>query len=278
MKRKIINISLLIFLTMAMMAQEQEQERVNSFGLNWGMGHVKRQDLSFSPLIHQDWSAINFILSYERSKILEQEARVGFSQYSTQVGEPYTFELYFNSGTYETYDHSFTQLDVNYALGINIVERGNFKMAMGGKVRIRLCPSNYMWGDNGSFGYYFSNSLDAWLKMGYKLNDKNHLRAHVGLPIFSSVSRSPYMSQNDEYFADNLEHNDFKSLMNFLKRSEIQSWGVSQGVDLDLAYFHAFSKRWELGASYWLSMNFNQAPTPLASTEHTFFISTRLKF
>ena len=276
MKRRLFVLCGLIILTLGLKAQEAAN--VNSFGLSWGMGHVKRQDLSFSPMTHQKWSALNFALSYERSKKLEQEALVRFSHYAPQVGEPYEFIFAFNTEKYSSYPHTFTQLDVNYALGKNIVERGNFKMALGGKARIRLWPSNYMWGDNGSFGYYFSNGLDAWLKMEYKLNDKNHLRAHVGLPLFSFVSRSPYMSQNDEYFADNIEHNDFKSVMNFLKRSEIQSWGLSQGVDLDLSYYHAFSERWELGASYWLSMNFNQAPTPLASTEHTFFISTRLKF
>lgn len=276
MKHRIIVLCGLIILTLGLKAQEEEA--VNSFGLNWGMGHVKRQDLSFSPMTHQKWSALNFAFSYERSKKLEQEALVRFSHYAPQVGEPYEFDLYFNTEKISTYPHTFTQLDVNYALGKNIVERGNFNLALGGKVRIRLWPSNYMFGDAGSFGYYFSNGLDAWLKMEYKLNDKNHLQGHVGLPIFSFVSRSPYMSQNDEYFADNIEHNDLKSLMNFLKRSEIQSWGVSQSVDLDLAYYHAFSERWELGASYWLSMNFNQAPTPLASSENTIFISTRLKF
>lgn len=276
MKIRIISIAISILCTMTLVAQEDV--KVNSLSLNWGMGHVKRQDLSFSPMVHQKWSALNFALSYERSKKLEQEILVRFSHYTPQVGEPYEFNLYFNTEKFSTYPHTFTQFELNYSLGKNIVELGNFKMALGGKARIRFWPSNYMWGDNGSFGYYFSSGLDAWLKLEYVLNDKNHLRAHIGLPVFSFISRSPYMSQNDEYFADNIEHNDFKSVMNFLKRSEIQSWGLSQGVDLDVSYYHAFSGRWEIGASYWLSMNFNQAPTPLASIENTFFLSARLKF
>ena len=272
-------LSLILFLSLFgssdLFAQE---ERANSLQLNWGVGNIMRQDISFSPMIHQKWSALNFAIIYERSKKLEQEAFAKFSRYTPQVGEPFEFNSYFNTGKYSTYTHSLIMLDVHYALGKKVVDHNDFQLTIGGKLRNRLWPADYIFGNAGSFGYYFSFGLDAWLKMEYKLSEKDHLKAHVALPIFSFNSRSPYMSQNDEYFEDNLEHKDLKSLVNFIKRSKFQSWGQSQGIDLDLSYYHTLSAKWDIGASYWLCMNFNQTPTHFASIENVLFLSTRLKF
>mgnify|MGYP001816255205 FL=1 len=64
MKRKIVNICLFIFLATVMMAQDDV--KVNSLSLNWGMGNIKRQDFTISPFTHTDWSPLNVQLVYER--------------------------------------------------------------------------------------------------------------------------------------------------------------------------------------------------------------------
>ena len=106
-----------------MMAQEQEQARVNSLGLSWGMGNIMRQDLTVSPFIHQEWSPINVRLVYERSRKLEQQASLKFGHYSPRIGEAYNYNSFYN-GEETTLPHDFTMIDINYALGFSVVENG----------------------------------------------------------------------------------------------------------------------------------------------------------
>ena len=140
MKHRIIVLCGLIILTLGLKAQEEA--RVNSFGLNWGMGNIKRQDLSVSPFVHKDWSPINVRLVYERSKKLEQQASLKFGSYSPRVGEEFKFNSFYN-GEEIAYPHYFTMIDINYALGFSVVEKEKFKFVLGGKSKNKFYASTY---------------------------------------------------------------------------------------------------------------------------------------
>jgi len=49
--------------------------------LGWGIGYLMRQDLSFSRMIHKDFSAFQFSLVYERSGKLQHLTSVRFGRY-----------------------------------------------------------------------------------------------------------------------------------------------------------------------------------------------------
>ena len=169
-------------------------------------------------------------------------------------------------------------MDINYALGKNVLEKGKWKLALGGKARNRLMASDCLFGNAGSFGYYFSFGLDRWTKINFDLNEKHHFIANVALPVFSYNTRSPYMSQNDEYFSDAYSHKPLKSAINYVKRGELQSWGKAQSFDFDISYYYSLSEKWELGGKYMLLMDFNQYPTKFSQIENVIYLSAKLKF
>jgi hypothetical protein len=130
MKQRIINTGLLIFLAAVMMAQDDA--KVNALSLNWGMGNIKRQDFTITPFTHSDWSPLNVQLVYERSKKLEQQASLKFGQYSPRIDEEYTYYSFYN-GDEIAEPHYFTMIDINYALGLSVVEKGKF--VVGGEIK-----------------------------------------------------------------------------------------------------------------------------------------------
>ena len=275
MKRRIIHTILLIVLTMAMMAQEQT--RVNTFSLNWGMGNIMRQDLTVSPFVHQVWSPLNVRLSYERSNKLEQQASLKFGHYSPRIGEAYSYNSFYD-GEQTTLPHVFTMIDINYALGFSVMENGKWKLALGGKSKNKFYASAYNFGPSGPWPLFIAFGLDIWLNMQYDLNEKHHFKSNISLPLFSYIYRDPYLAQDDEFFENIYSHNGLKELGARIKDGQLQSWGSSQSFDFDLSYGYALNEKWEIGCTYLLSMNFNQIPTKFTQIENVIYIGGTFKF
>jgi len=250
----------------------------NSIQLLWGMGQTSRQDLTFSPFVHRDRSPLNFTLRFDRSKKLEQTAYLRFNSYNPQIGNTYEYFTTFNENRYNTFSHEFLMLELHYGLGKKIIEKEKWYLSIGGKSRNRFRFSTYDYAEAGITGYYLSFGLDAWLKAGYNINNKQSLTANLALPLFSFVSRSPYLTQNDEFFEDNLSHTGIKILGNYIKRAEFRSWGTSQIIDFDLSYHYKLSEKWSIGANYWLSMDFDQEPLKFGSIDNVISFVGKLNF
>jgi hypothetical protein len=251
-------------------------EATNSIGLSWGLGNLKKQDLIFSPFVHQSWSALNFVVDYERSGKLEQRATVRFGSYKGQTGDLFSYIL--DGETYAKYPHSFVRVDLNYSLGVKLTENEQWKFILGGRFRNRFQISNYDFGPAGSFGYHVPIGLDAWFNLSFDPGNRHRFEANLNLPLFSYVARSPYMGQDGEYMDRISAHGGLKIFFNHLGSGEVQSWGMSQIVDLDLRYHFALSDRWDLDAGYLFSMNLNSAPLKLTSYENLFLIGATFKF
>lgn len=270
---------LLLFSQIDLLAQEEAQLGVQkAFVFSIGMGNIKRQDLNFSPMIHQKWSPINVNIMFTKSKKFEQQAYLKFGLYQPIIGSPFDFTSAFNEEDNTTGPHVFTLVDINYSLGKAVIVKDDFKFTVGGRWRNRLQPSSYLFGNAGSFGYYISLGLDVWLNLQYDLNERNQFVVNAGIPLFSYTARSPYKSQNDEYFADSYNHKPFATLINYIQRGDLESWGTSQIFDFDVNYHYQLSEKWDIGMSYWLSMNFNQRPLPFNSIENVFYLTGRLNF
>jgi hypothetical protein len=278
MKRRIINTGFLLFLTMAMMAQEaQDEARVNSFALNWGMGNIKRQDFTISPFTHRDYSPLNFQLVYERSKKLEQQASLKFGQYSPRIGEEYTYYSFYN-GEETAEPHYFTMIDINYALGLSVLEKRKWKLIIGGKSKNQFYASTYNFGPSGPSPLYIAFGLNIWLNLKYDLNEKHHFKSNLSLPLFAHIYRDPYLAQDDEFFQNLISHKPLKELAERIKDGEMQSWGTSQSFDFDLSYAYVINEKWNLGFTYRLSMDFNQSPTRFSQVENVIYINGTFKF
>lgn len=279
MKRCIFVLSAILLIAFTLDAQSLP-EKSNTLRLNWGMGTIKRQDLIFSPVMHQDRSPFNLTLGYTHSHKLEHRIYAKFGRYTPAVVDPYTYYWDTPDELSTTGKHEFNMLDLNYSLGKAFASNDKLILVVGGRSRNRLHQSYYCYGPDWlwHFGYYFSFGLDLWTQASYAINSSSMLSMNLALPIFSYNARSPYMAQDDGYFERIYSHKAIPTLLAHIKDGEFQSWGQSRSLDLDLSYDYSFSDKWSLGASYWFSLNFNSTPVPFRSLEHVFYLSTAIHF
>jgi len=275
MKNQCYLIALLLLLSGGELFAQTEAHK--SLQLSWGVGNLLRQDLSASDMIHQDVSPINFLAAYTREKKLIHQVHLKVGTYNPIVADTFTYFMPPDE-YWPTYPHSFVLIDLNYSLGKTIMNTEQWKVSLGGRARNRLHPSNYYYADYGFFGYYLSFGLDAWAQVDYQLNETHRFNAQAALPLFSFTARSPSLMQDDEYIENIISHNGLRIFAENIKDGHLQSWGKSQIFDLNINYFYTLSEKWEIGSSYYLSMNFNQDPTRFTSIENVLYLSTNLTF
>ena len=254
-----------------------QNELKNKLSLNWGIGNLVKQNITFSPLIQEDWSPLNFKLTYNRSNKMEHQASIRYSNYKSQIGDEFTYNAPWDESAH-TYPHNMNIAELNYSLGKSILNRDQLSLTIGGKSRNRFDISDYVYGFSGTAGNYLSLGLNIWMNFKYKFTEKHQLNGNISLPIIAYVYRSPYLTQNDDYFEDISSNNDIKGFLLYFKRGEIQSWNKAQNFDFDLAYNYTLSERWGLGFKYWFSVNMNQKPTKYASIENVLYLSLNYKF
>lgn len=270
---------LLSFLLLASAGELTAQtEASHSLALQWGLGHMRMQNLSFSSFIQEDVSPLNLNLLYQRSANMEQQINVKFSSYQSQTGELYEYYWGKEENLQSTYPSNFHFLDLNYALGKVVLDKSNVQLTVGGRSRNRLMASDNAFGWTDFFGYYFSFGLDAWLRLSYDPSPKHHFVSNLALPLIALNSRSPYMQSDDQYLMDNYAHQPLPALANYISHARPQSWGQAQGVDLDLGYSYSLNEKLDLGVAYRFSLNMNQSTTPLTSIENLFSLTAKINF
>lgn len=276
MKNKFTIILIAILMSCNLHAQDTT---FNSLRFSMGMGHLMIQDLTFSPFIHQSYSPLAISLEYQRSKKLEQFVSFSYSGYKARIGDEFTYTSFRDSTkSYQTYPHVFNRIQLNYALGKTIFHTDKLSLSAGGRSNNRIYLSSYTFGNNGSFGYYFNLGLDVWIRSSYNISEKQLIEANIFLPLFSYNARSPYLSQDDEFFQDIYSHSGLKSFKNYLSGGEFQTWNKNQYIDLDISYWYYIKTRWGIGARYIFSMGFNQYPTKYSFIENKLGVQATYKF
>ncbi len=269
---------LCLFLLLGSGALIAQEDAHSSLALQWGLGHLQMQNLSFSRFIHKTASPYNIGLVYERSGKLEQQANIKFSTYQSQTGELYDYYWDTPEETQSTYASSFFFLDLNYSLGKVVLDQNDFQLTLGGRNRNRLMASNNAFGWTDFFGYYFSFGLDAWVNLQYDPSDKHHFSANLALPLVSLNTRSPYLQSDDQYLMDNYAHKPLPAVINYISHARPQSWGQSQGLDVDASYYYSLNDKWDLGGGYRFSLNMNHSTTPLTAIENLLSLNAKVKF
>lgn len=273
MKRTLI---ILLTLVMCLPILRAQQESLNTLSVDLGMGSLKKQDLIFSPFIIQDWSPANIMLQYGHSNKLEQRASLRLGQYSKFVGDPFSFVS--RGEEYPKYPHNFVMLDLNYALGKRLSLSNNISLIAGGRLRNRFHITNYEFGNAGQFEYFLSSGVDAWLGISYSPQSKHNVQSNIYVPLVSTVARSPYLGQDDDYLERISVHGDLKIFWEHIKTEKITSWGTTQILDFDLNYDYEISERWTVGLTYLFSMNLSSSPQQLTSYENIIYLGTTFKF
>lgn len=254
-----------------------QQQKTHSLSLNIGAGNIMRQDLSFSPFIHKDWSPLNVQLIFNRSKNLKHRVTARFGSYNPFFSGAYPFHSFYN-GDIETIPHTFTMVDLNYALGKSIWQAEKWEFTLGGKSKNQIHMSGYDLGDAGSSGYFVSFGLNAWMNLQMILNDKHRLESSLSIPVLAYNARPPYLSQDDQFFMNILSHKPLKILGNYIKNGQLESWGKSQSVDFDFSYSFSLSEKFDVGCRYLFLANFNQNPTKYIQVENLFYLNLNYKF
>lgn len=272
MKRFCIILTILMMGTPLLKAQEV---KLNSIGINLGIGNLQKQDLIFSPFIIKDWSPLNILLDYERSRKVDQKVSVRFGQSSYFVGQPFSFfarEIEYDKGA-----HSTSNIDLNYSLTKSFLQNDNWKISAGGRFRNRFQITNFEFGPSGQFSYNLSSGLDALINIEYR-SGKHAFDSEFALPLFSYLARSPYTSQDDAYLERIMVHGDLQIFVEHLKSATLQSWNTSQMVDFNLSYKYALNDKWNLGITYLFVMNLHTTPVKYTSIENVIYLGTTLKF
>ena len=265
----------LTILTMSTALLRAQEVKKNSFGINLGMGSLKKQDMIFSPFIVKDWSPLNVLLEYGHTGKVDQKVSLRFGQYSDYTGEPFSY--YARGIEYEKLPHSTSNIDLNYSITKSVFHTNKWKISAGGRYRNRFQMTNFEFGHAGQFSYNLSYGLDALINLGYQ-SGKHTIQSEIALPIFSFLARSPYTSQDDAYLERIMVHGDLKIFAEHLKSATFQSWNTSKMVDLDLSYNYALNEKWDLGVTYLFAMNLHNTPLPYTSFENVIYIGTTLKF
>ena len=272
------SISLLPMLLLMIFSIEAQHNQRNILELDWGVAHLVRQDLSYSPLIHRTSSLMNTQLQYQRKGKLDHKVSARFGRFLKQTGDVYNYYNSDNTISEETYPHAFHFLDLNYSMSKSVLTKGNWEFGIGGRERNRLQVADYAFGTANFFSYYFTFGIDAMCTASYQLNEKTAIKSNLYLPLFSYQARSPYLGQNGAYFENASSHKPLPTVLEYIKDGQFVSWGKSQIVDFDLAFAYNISDKWDVGMKYLFSANFNQDPRELSSFENYIYLTTALKF
>jgi hypothetical protein len=266
------NILILLLITpIWVFCQEIKQ---NQLSLTWGAGHLTRQDLIFSPMIHRDFSAIHILLGYEWKKKRVQNIELSFSSFNPAL----TQGSYLEYGEVKTiYPHSFSFVTIYYGLGKQIKSNHKIAMDAGGFFHPDIQVLNYAYGRTGPyFGYFASLGIGVFGNIRYQINSVNQLKAELRLPLAAWIARSPYLVNDDEFIENTSSHNSFKTFLAFIGDGELAFWNRWQKADLLVQYHHRFTNSITAGAGYRFSVLHHAEPRNLLSIEN--FLTLNLSY
>ncbi len=248
----------------------------NTLTLQAGMSYIARQDLVFSPFIHQDVSWMNFGLSYERHAKLFHRVAVRYGGFNPVLTQSYEF---MKDGKNETaYPHSFSMIDIDYLIGKNIKKTSKTSTIIGGAFSTDIQALNYVYGRISSFGYYSALGIGVFVKQNFDITPKHKLSASIQVPLAAWYARSPYLVNDDEFIENISSHSGFKSLASFIGDGKMVTLNRLQSIDFQLGYKYHFNQRWSLGAEYLLEFVHTSQPRNLLSYRQSVNLSANFSF
>ncbi len=272
---KLILLSLLCCLT-AFTSFAQETRKENTLTLSFGPSYIMRQDLIFSPVIHNDFSFMNLGLEYTRKAKFFQKVSLHYANYNPMVAGPYEFTEHSEPNT--AYPHSFNLVDLDYRFGKQFKETKQAAITAGGLFSTDIQAMNYVYGRISSFGYFAAFGLGVFGTYERRINEKSALAATLKLPLFAWLARSPYLVNDDEFIENISSHSGFKTFMAYVGDGEMVTWNKMQTLDLELKYEYDYNERWDFGVAYLFEFIHMSQPRNLLSFRNSLNLSANYKF
>ncbi len=260
----------------ALLQQAKGQEFENKLSLNLGAGYIARQDLVFSPFIHQDFTLLNLGLEYTRNTNVYQNLRLGFTSFNPMLTSPYEYTI--NGETELASEHYFTLIDLDYSIGKEFRKTDKSTTKVGAIFAADVQVLNYTYGRIGSFGYYSSFGLGAFILKEYSLNEKSSVSGRFAIPLFNWLSRSPYLVNDDEFIENISSHSTLKSFFAFIGDGEFATLNKLQTFNLEAKYTYQLNRRWDIGLGYFFEFIHVKEPRKLLSYRNSLFVSTNYRF
>lgn len=253
--------------------------KTRQLDLSLGYGLLARQDLVFSPFVHESASPLHLALTYQRSRHWEQAWSLGFAQFAAQHRTAFDYTLPTAPGELQhTAPHDFTFVDLGYKAGKRVAVRERSIWTLGGAVSADLDVMNYNHARISNFGYFMAFDLAAWGKWAYQPAPRHSVEAEVQLPILAWTARSPYLINDDKFIENTASHRSLKTLGKFIGDGRLTTLDDYHRATLILRYHFLVTGRWYIGAGYqgdWLR---HDRPLPLRSARQQLMLNFSLHF
>ncbi|MBC8172851.1 MAG: hypothetical protein H7X71_03000 [Chitinophagales bacterium] len=273
-KRASLSCICFIFLSVHCIAQDTSLH--NYFSLQGGMNMLKRQDLIFSPFIHNDISFLNTEIRYGHERRLRQDIVISFSSFQSSITGAYDY--YSDGDTLTQFPHAFNLIDINYSLSKKIMEKERLTLYAGGSFANNIDVMNYYYGFASYFGYFATFSLSGMAQVTYKINENSKIHAGVSVPLVSQVARSPYLINDDEFIQNNYSHNGVKTFFAYLADGNMETLNHFQKLTAEITYSTQLSERWEAGVQYSFDFSHYSPVASFTSVENKINILIKYNF
>ncbi len=277
MKRFVCSIVVILMSTLVLFSQDSTENK-NSIRVEYGLHHLAKQDLIFSPFILRDISPINIGIIYKHENRFLQLGEIYFKSFDPVYLE--TFEYYSvpDSDTFETIKNDFTHVNINYVLGKEVRSTKKYGWYLGVASENTIHAEYYFAGYFSTFGYFASFGLSAWSQFEYRVNDKHQINVAAHFPLTAWVARSPYLANDDEFILNISSHSGIKTFFAYLGDGSLQTLNTLQQFDLKLNYQYVLNKRWDIGASYHFNFIHNSKPLNLLNYQNGLNINAAFHF
>ncbi len=267
---------LMAILSGSLAAQPHAREKAG-LELSLGYGFIARQDLIFSPFLHQAGSPLNVGVAYHVHGIWTKVAAVRWSQYKPMVGSAYSFTD--RSGQQIiTQPHIYNLIDLRLALGKMIYKRAQQTLKVGGLFTSDIDAMSFNYGFAGSSGYFGLFGLGLWSEGQHFFRGNQSIGFTFQLPVVAWVTRSPYLVNDDPYMKHNYSHNGFKTFIAYVGDGKLQTLNRFQKVTTSLQYTYFFRRNVGVGGKYELEFLHHTLPLLLLSYQHVLSFTTSIKF
>jgi hypothetical protein len=274
MTKPLLLIHLLFSICSIQILYAQQNEQIIS--ASGGVSFLARQDLVYSPFVHDDISRHSYRLRYQRAGKYFHFAEAGFTYNSSKLTDPYEMDM----GDHEhvIMPHEFLHIDLSYGFGKGVQPNGKYRAWIGGAIQSDLQAGFYNFGLSNMFGDFLNQSAQVWYRRTYSFKNKHQLSMQVALPILSWIARPPHMAEDDEFIENISSHNSTKILLAFIGDGQLATWNRLQRLNLAAEYRYPITGRAQIGAEYRFDFIHTNIPRTLLSYQHQLNLNAILKF
>lgn len=258
----------LLFLLLAGEGLTAQSPLARQWEIALGGTRLSRQDLVFSPFVHQGHSALQMGLTYRRTRRWEQSLSLDFVSATARHQPEFDYSLPPQPNDWQrSAPHQLTLLDVAYRFARPLARRGAHTWWIGGAVSADLDALAYNHARNSNFGYFLAFGAAVLGQWAVEVSPRHHLNAQVQLPLLAWAAHSPYLINDDDFIENVASHRTLPTLAALIADGQLSTWNRYRRAGLDLRYTWTLSRHWQLGAGFRADCLYYREPRPLRAVQ-----------